>query len=115
MGKPKGRSEREHTSQCGQRASFNRDRGLADEPHSCSSVFGCRNACGVVDHIDIVEVDDIISYHDVVAAEKATLQKGMNYRVGKVFDLPDVIARECAICRCAIISVSTGLLRLSAR
>jgi hypothetical protein len=26
--------------------------------------------------IDIVEVDDIISYHDIVAAEKAALQKG---------------------------------------
>ena len=34
-------------SQCGQRASFNRDRDLADEPHWCSSVFGCRNAGGV--------------------------------------------------------------------
>jgi hypothetical protein len=27
-------------------------------------VFGCRNACGLVDKIDIVEVNDIISYHD---------------------------------------------------
>jgi len=26
-----------------------------------------------------VEVDDIISYHDVVTAERASLQKGMNY------------------------------------
>src|SRR5437016_7054037 len=59
MGKPKGRSERELTSQCGQRASFNRDRDLADEPHWCSSGFGCRNACGVVDRIGI------INYHDV--------------------------------------------------
>jgi hypothetical protein len=42
-------SGREHMSQCGQRASFNRDRDLADEPHWCSSVFGCRNACGVAD------------------------------------------------------------------
>ena len=32
---------------------------LADEPHRCSSGFGCRNACGVVDRIDI------INYHDV--------------------------------------------------
>jgi hypothetical protein len=39
-------------------------------------VFGCRNACGVADRIDIVEVDNIISYHDVVTAEKAPLQKG---------------------------------------
>jgi hypothetical protein len=26
-----------------------------------------------------MEVDDIISYHDVVKVEKITLQKGMNY------------------------------------
>ena len=32
---------------------------LADEPHRCSSGFGCRNACGVVDRIGI------INYHDV--------------------------------------------------
>jgi hypothetical protein len=59
----------------------NRDRDLADEPHWCSSGFGCRNACGAVDHIDIVEVDDIFGYDKLVAAEKATLQKEMNYRV----------------------------------
>jgi hypothetical protein len=40
----------------------NRDRDLADEPHWCSSAFGCRNACGIVDKIDIVEVDDIFGY-----------------------------------------------------
>jgi hypothetical protein len=44
-------------------------------------VFGDRNAGGVVDKIDIVEVDDIISYHDVVTTERASLQKGMNYGV----------------------------------
>lgn len=32
-----------------------------------------------------MEVDDIISYHDVVTAEKASLQKGMNYGVGKKY------------------------------
>jgi hypothetical protein len=32
-----------------------------------------------------VEVDDIISYHHVVTAEKASLQKGMNYGVHLVF------------------------------
>ena len=32
-------------------------------------------------------VDDIISYHDVVTAEKATLQKGMNYAVGKKYSV----------------------------
>ena len=40
-------------------------------------------ASDVADKIEIVEVDDIISYHDVVTAEKASLQKGMNYGVGK--------------------------------
>src|SRR5205809_7279083 len=30
-----------------------------------------------------MEVDDIFGYDKLVAAEKATLQKGMNYRVGK--------------------------------
>jgi hypothetical protein len=34
-----------------------------------------------------MEVDDIISYHDVVTAEKASLQKGMNYRVGKNYSV----------------------------
>ena len=34
-----------------------------------------------------VEVDDIISYHDVVTAEKASLQKGMNYGVGKKYSV----------------------------
>ena len=50
-----------------------------DEPHWCSSVFDCRNVCGLADRIESVEVDDIISYHDVVTAEKIALQKGMNY------------------------------------
>ena len=34
-----------------------------------------------------MEVDDIISYHDVVTAEKASLQKGMNYGVGKNYSV----------------------------
>ncbi len=32
-----------------------------------------------------MEVDDIISYHDLVTAEKAALQKGMNFGVGKKY------------------------------
>ena len=32
-----------------------------------------------------MEVDDIISYHDLVSEEKATLQKGMNFGVGKKY------------------------------
>ena len=27
-------------------------------PHWCSSMFDCRNACGLADRIDIVEVGD---------------------------------------------------------
>jgi len=34
-----------------------------------------------------MEVDDIISYHDVVTAEKTSLQKGMNYGVGKNYSV----------------------------
>jgi len=52
-----GKVTRVGASECGQRASFNRDRDLADEPHWLA--FGCRNACGVVDRIGI------INYHDV--------------------------------------------------
>jgi hypothetical protein len=34
-----------------------------------------------------MEVDDIISYHDVVSEEKAALQKGMNFGVGKKYSI----------------------------
>jgi hypothetical protein len=38
-----------------------------------------------------MEVDDIVSYHDLVTEEKAALQKGMNFGVGKKYSvLPDV-------------------------
>ncbi len=37
--------------------------------------------------MQIVEVDDIISYHDLVTEEKSALQKGMNYRVGKDYSV----------------------------
>jgi hypothetical protein len=57
-------------SQCGQRASFNRDRDLAGDPHWCSSGFGCRNACGVADRIDIVEVDDILEMAQIRPVKK---------------------------------------------
>ena len=46
------------------------------------SVASCENR-GRFRKIEIVEIDDIISYHDVVTAEKASLQKGMNYGVAK--------------------------------
>ena len=55
-----------------------------------------------------MEVDDIISYHDVVAAEKIALQKRMHYGVGKNYSVfswlavasakaADAAARERAI------------------
>src|SRR5438034_7006823 len=43
-----------------------------------------------------MEVDDIISYHDVVTAEKASLQKGMNYGVGKGYSVFLMSLRENA-------------------
>src|SRR6266536_2677883 len=43
-----------------------------------------------------MEVDDIISYHDVVTAEKASLQRGMNYGVGKDYSVFLMSLRENA-------------------
>lgn len=43
-----------------------------------------------------MEVDDIISYHDVVAAERAALQKGMNFGVGKKYSVFLMSLREGA-------------------
>lgn len=43
-----------------------------------------------------MEVDDIISYHDIVAAEKAALQKGMNFGVGKKYSIFLMSLREGA-------------------
>ena len=72
-------------------------------------MFGCRNAGGLADRIDVVEVDDIISYHDVVTAEKASLQKGMNYGVGKNYSVFLMSLRENAPYADALDSV-TGML-----
>lgn len=43
-----------------------------------------------------MEVDDIISYHDLVTEEKAALQKGMNYGVGKNYSVFLMSLRENA-------------------
>jgi len=43
-----------------------------------------------------VEVDDIISYHDLVSEEKAALQKGMNFGVGKKYSIFLMSLREGA-------------------
>jgi hypothetical protein len=43
-----------------------------------------------------MEVDDIISYHDLVTEEKAALQKGMNYGVGKNYSIFLMSLRENA-------------------
>jgi hypothetical protein len=45
-----------------------------------------------------MEVDDIFGYDKLVASEKATLQKGMNYRVGQgLLDVSNFVARERAV------------------
>lgn len=43
-----------------------------------------------------MERDDIISYHDIVAAEKAALQKGMNFGVGNKYSIFLMSLREGA-------------------
>ena len=43
-----------------------------------------------------MEVDDIISYHDLITEEKAALQKGMNYGVGKKYSIFLMSFRENA-------------------
>jgi hypothetical protein len=43
-----------------------------------------------------MEVDDIISYHDLVTEERAALQKGMNYGVGKKYSIFLMSLRENA-------------------
>jgi hypothetical protein len=43
-----------------------------------------------------MEVDDIFGCDKLVAAEKATLQKGMNYRVGKDYSIFLMSLRENA-------------------
>jgi hypothetical protein len=46
-------------------------------------LISSRNACHILGKIDVMEVDDIFGYDKLVAAEKANLQAGMNYREGK--------------------------------
>jgi len=41
-----------------------------------------------------MEVDDIISYHDLVTEEKSALQKGMNFGVGKKYSVFLMSLRE---------------------
>lgn len=43
-----------------------------------------------------MEVDDIISYHDLVTEERAALPKGMNYGVGKKYSVFLMSVREGA-------------------
>jgi hypothetical protein len=60
-------------------------------------------------HSAPVEVDDIISYHDLVTEEKAALQKGMNFAVGKKYSVFLMSVREGAPYADAIDQV-TGML-----
>ena len=34
-----------------------------------------------------MKIDDIMSYHELVSAEKANLQKGMNFGIGKEYSV----------------------------
>ena len=43
-----------------------------------------------------MEVDDIISYHDLVTEEKAALQRGTNFGVGKNYSVFLMSLRENA-------------------
>ena len=53
-----------------------------------------------------MDVDDTISYHDFVSEEKATLQKGMNFGVGKKYSVFLMSVREGAPYADAIKEVS---------
>ena len=56
-----------------------------------------------------MKVDDIISYHDLVTEEKAALQKGMNFGVGKKYSIFLMSLRENAPYADAL-DVVTGML-----
>jgi len=43
-----------------------------------------------------MKVDDIISYHELVAAEKANLQKGMNFGIGREYSVVLMSVRQGA-------------------
>jgi hypothetical protein len=60
-----------------------------------------------------MEVDDIISYHDVVSAEKVALQKGMNFGVGKKYSIFLMSLRENAPYADAL-DKTTGMLTYAA-
>jgi len=51
-----------------------------------TSAFLSRFSCQV-GSVHTVQIDDIISYHDLVTEEKAALQKGMNFGVGKKYSV----------------------------
>src|SRR5438094_8232938 len=57
-----------------------------------------------------MEVDDIISYHDLVTEEKSALQKGMNYGVGKNYSIFLMSLREGAPYADALDEVTGGLM-----
>ncbi len=59
-----------------------------------------------------MKVDDIISYHDVVTAERVALQKGMNYGVGKNYSVFLMSLRDNAHDRYTNIEVNYLLQRM---
>lgn len=60
-------------------------------------------------HSAPMDLDDIISYHDLVSEEKAALQKGMNFGVGKKYSVFLMSLRENAPYADALDAV-TGML-----
>jgi len=58
-----------------------------------------------------MEVDDIFGYDKLVAAERAALQKGMNYGVGKKYSIFLMLLRENAPYADALDQVTGILIR----
>lgn len=56
----------------------------------------CRMQRGIRKLRPAMGVDDIINYHDLVSEEKAVLEKGMNYGVGKNYSIFLMSLRENA-------------------
>ena len=63
-------------------------------PRHRRNLFCCRRDCNRPAKIGAADVDVIISYHNVVTEGKASLQKGMNYEVGRDYSMFLMSLRE---------------------
>ena len=63
-------------------------------PRHRRNLFCCRRDCNRPAKIGAADVDVIISYHNVVTEGKASLQKGMNYEVGRDYSVFLMSLRE---------------------